>query len=360
VSLKIKSDTKFLLNKIVSQFSKSGYDERWANLEITVRDNKLYLIGGGLGMIVVIKVDTEGTASDFAGQVDLRRFFETIKFMGKDTEITFGNNLTVEKKGRKVVFSVQERSFDNMLPLPVDKMIGNKDGVLLEVYPECIKNLIEFISDDTLRPSLTGIYMSTVNGRTSYVATDAFHLLEIYTKMEEVKPFLINPSVPFAFDEDVYVQRIGNHIIYSADSWIVYQSILNNNEYPDYRRVLNALYGNWKTFSVNRKDMMFALKSAMGFAGGKLSAAITFKIDGDILNMTSQNKFNVEPDIYTDKIKIKNMDNVDIEVAFFTKYFLDGIIASSEEEVLLNVAKNDHIFISESDRRMLLLPIKKE
>ena len=106
MSLKIKSDTKFLLNKIVSQFSKSGYDERWANLEITVRDNKLYLIGGGLGMIVVIKVDTEGTASDFAGQVDLRRFFETIKFMGKDTEITFGNNLTVEKKGRKVVFSV--------------------------------------------------------------------------------------------------------------------------------------------------------------------------------------------------------------------------------------------------------------
>ena len=79
----------------------------------------------------------------------------------------------------------------------------------------------------------------------------------------------------------------------------------------------------------------------MAFAGGKTNAAITFKIDGDILNMTSRNKFNYELDIYNDKLKINNFDNIDLEVTFFTKYFLDGIVASGDEEVHLNVAKND-------------------
>jgi DNA polymerase III sliding clamp (beta) subunit (PCNA family) len=122
--------------------------------------------------------------------------------------------------------------------------------------------------------------------------------------------------------------------------------------------VLDQLCEEWKTFSVNRKDMIYTLRAAMAFAGGKMNAAITLKIDGDILHMTSRNKFNYEIDIYNDKLKIDNFDKMDLEVTLFTKYFLDSIVASGEEEVLLNVTKNNQIFISEYDRRILLLPIK--
>jgi len=90
--LQIKSDAKFLLNKIVSEFSKSGYDDRWANLEVRYHNNRLYLIGGGAGLMIVSLVVTEGTADEFIGQVDLRRFFETIKFMGKDINLSLGSN----------------------------------------------------------------------------------------------------------------------------------------------------------------------------------------------------------------------------------------------------------------------------
>jgi DNA polymerase III sliding clamp (beta) subunit (PCNA family) len=356
----IKSDTKFLLNKIVSQFSKSGYDDRWANLEITICDNKLYLTGGGIGMVIVVRVDTEGTASDFAGQVDLRRFFETIKFMGKDIEIEFGSSITLSKGSRKVQFSYTKNTFSNILPLPVDLMVGSKQGIKMEIYPEYIKNLIEFVSNDQLRPSITAIYVSTFKSRTSYTATDAFHLLEIYTKMNKVEPFLLDPGIPFVFDEDIYVTQKGNHIIYNSDSWGVYQNIIQNNSYPNFRKVLDQLYGSWKTIIVNRKDMIYALKSAMGFAGGRKSASITFTIDKDEMHMVSRNKFAAGSDIYTDKIKIKNRDNIDTKVTFFTKYFLDGIVASGEEDVMLNFAANNYIFVAENDRRILMLPIKEE
>jgi hypothetical protein len=358
VSLKIKSDTKNLLNKIVSQFSKSGYDERWAALEVTYCDNKLYLTGGGMGIVIVICPEIEGAERDFSGQVDLRRFFETIKFMGKDVEISFTSDLVMSKGDRIVTFRVTNNTFDSMLPIPVNKVLSSTDGAKMELIKEDFGNLNDFLIVDDLRPNLQCIYVSTKDGKTYYTATDAHHLIEIRTKMDEVEPFLIDKSIPFPFGEKVYVRRVKNHIIYNSGNWIAYQNIINNNVYPDYRRVLDQLYGEWKTFGVNRKDMIYALRAAMAFAGGKASAAITLKIDGETLYMSSRNKFNHELDIYSDKIKISNFENIDLEVTFFTKYFLDGIVASGEEEVLLNVARDNYIFISENDRRILLLPIK--
>lgn len=358
MSLVIKSDTKNLLNKMVSQFSKSGYDERWANLEIKYDGHQLFLVGGGVGIIIVICPETEGTEQQFAGQVNLRRFFEAIKFMGKDVEISLYSDVTLSKGDRTVTFRVINSTFDPMLPVPIASVMSSVNGTEMELIEEDFKNLNDFLIIDDLRPNLQCIYVNTDKGKTYYVATDAFHLIEIRTKMDEVDSFLIDKSIPFPFGEKVYVNRVKNHIIYSSDNWIVYQNIINNNVYPDYRRVLDQLYGEWKTISVNRKDMIYTLRAAMGFAGGKSSAAITLKTDGDILNLTSKNKFNVEPDTYDDKIKIGNYDKIDLEVTFFTKYFLDGIVASGEEEVLLNVARDNYIFIAESDRRILLLPIK--
>ncbi len=343
---------------MVSQFSKSGYDERWANIEIKYDGHRLSLIGGGLGVVIVICPEIEGTERQFTGQVDLRRFFETIKFMGKNVKISFDSNVILSKGDRIVTFRVINNTFDSMLPIPIGSIMSSVNGTEMELIKEDFGNLNDFLITDDLRPNLQCIYVSTDKGKTCYTATDAFHLIEIRAKMNEVEPFLIDKSIPFPFGEKVYVRKVKNHIIYNSDNWITYQNIINNNVYPDYRRVLDQLYGEWKTFSVNRKDMIYTLRAAMAFAGGKSSAAITLKIDGDILHITSRNKFNVEPDIYNDKIKIGNFDKIDLEVTFFTKYFLDGIVASGEEEVLLNVARDNYIFISESDRRILLLPIK--
>jgi len=358
VSLVIKSDTKNLLNKMVSQFSRSGYDERWANLEITFRDNKLYLYGGGQGILIVVMPDIEGTERDFAGQVDLRRFFEAIKFMGKDVVLEFNSDVILRKNSRVVNLKVHNNTFDPMLPIPIDDVFNLK-GTKMELIDEDFKSLYEFLIVDDLRPGLECIYTSSDKGKTYYTATDAHHLIEIRTKMTDVEPFLIDKSIPFPFGgEKVYVRKVKNHIIYNSSNWITYQNIINNNVYPEYRKVLDQLYGEWKTFTVNRRDMIYALRAAMAFAGGKTTAAITFKLDGEVLSMTSRNKFNLELDVYNDKIKIGNFDKLDLEVTFFTKYFLDGIVASGDEEVSLNVASNGYIFISENDRRILLLPIK--
>jgi DNA polymerase III sliding clamp (beta) subunit (PCNA family) len=95
----------------------------------------------------------------------------------------------------------------------------------------------------------------------------------------------------------------------------------------------------------------------MGFAGGRTSASVTLQIHDNLLTMTSKNKFNIEQDFYVDEIDIKNIDNIKNEIILHTKYFLDGIMSSSEEDVVLNIAKNNNIFITENDRRILLLPM---
>ncbi|MHA1952496.1 MAG: hypothetical protein ACW96U_00930 [Candidatus Heimdallarchaeaceae archaeon] len=356
--MQIIEDTKKILNKIVSQFSKSGYDDTWQNIEIRYNGTDLYLAGGGHGIVIIHKVKTEGTCEKFAGQIDLRRFFETIKFMGKNIDISHENNKIILKKDRrKVTFQTIYNTFAGILPEKPSALMGSTDGVKIDLVSSDMLNLMKFVANDHLRPSLNHIYISTYKGKTYYTATDSFHLIELKTNMKEVEPFIMNVNIPFPEEEDMYVRTIGNSIVYNTENSVIYQNIINDNMFPDYRRALDSLYGSWKSFSVNRKDLIYALGSAMGFAGGRTSASVTLQIHDNLLTMTSKNKFNIEQDFYVDEIDIKNIDNIKNEIILHTKYFLDGIMSSSEEDVVLNIAKNNNIFITENDRRILLLPM---
>jgi DNA polymerase III sliding clamp (beta) subunit (PCNA family) len=359
LGIKIIENPKKIVNKIISQFAKSKYDEKWSILEVDYDGTNLILTGGGSGLIISTKVKTQGEDKPFKVNVDLRKFFEAIKFMGKDVEIIKNKELILRKDNKEVKLFCY--SDENGLPKIKDprKMMGYKSNRILKVDEKTLESLKRFVATEYYMPSLTQIAWTEYEGKGYLVATDGHRLLDIEHNGFLEKRILINPDAPIQYDKETYVTFIKGIIIFSTDDQVIFQNIVNKNDYPDYKRILKSLFDNYNKVKINRNDLIFSLQSALSFAGGKREAAITISIEGDALYISSFNMFNSNQDIFSDELKIDNMNSITKILHFTTQYLLDGIRTCEEEEIEICFTPMNHIFMKENGKTILVMTREK-
>jgi len=210
-----------------------------------------------------------------------------------------------------------------------------------------IEKAIPFISNDDLRPAMTGICFNDWKGHLYITATDA-HRLYYYPIMKTPETFkgasfIISHKssklliLAFKNKEQVileYEAKNKNHIRFTSDKTIL-SSRLINARYPDYSKVIptdNAL-----TFNLQRKRLIAFLKIADPFTHQsthmlklEVSKDKVMASGGDI---DFSDEFSYSLPLYNPSIEFEKF-----KFAVNTKFLLQALAVSKDEYVKVNHA----------------------
>lgn len=222
--------------------------------KLTVKGNRAKLEsndgeGGIVKYMGLIEADEEG--SFLVNVADMANFISRLK----DEAVTIENEdaaVTVIHSKGKAIFGVESAEDYPSFILPQNDM--TEIDVPSSVFNEYVNMGKKFISTETLRPMLTGIYFYAKEGKFGFCATDTHCLAHNETVSglaDDIDThFLAMPNVYAAISagcaqsDNVRISVTKGHVQYRFGDLIV-QSTQAKGNYPDFNRVIpkdNPLY----------------------------------------------------------------------------------------------------------------------
>lgn len=222
-------------------------------------------------------------------------------------------------------------------------------------------------SNDTMRPAMTGVYMTVTDKNTTFVATDGHRLVryrrdDLYS--EEFLANLILPKKALAMlkatlpDESSAVNMSFNATsIFFQFGNIKLISRLIDEKYPDYEAVIPA--SNPNIMTVQRAELLSSLKRISIYSTS--SHQVRLKITEDELHLSAEDiEFSNEA---AESIKIE-YDGDPMEIGFTATYLIEmlGNISSNIVDVQLMAPNKPGILIPKNqdeneDILMLIMPV---
>lgn len=251
-------------------------------------------------------------------------------------------------------YKLTGESADDFPKIPV---VENASSVSIaaSVLAESINKTIFAVSNDELRPAMTGVYCHLTPKSTTFVGTDA-HKLVRYRRTDvhsDVEASLILPKKALSLlkaslpSEDVTVS-----IEYNATSAFFKFGNINlicrliDERYPDYEAVIPTLNPN--RLSIDRVLFLNSLRRVVIYAN-KTTHQVRLKIAGSELNISSEDlDFSNEAH---ERLSCQ-FEGEDMEIGFNAKFLIEMLNNLDCEEVQLEM--------STSNRAGLLTPSVSE
>jgi len=284
--------------------------------------------------------------------------------------------ITLESgKNKKII--IKTDSYEGIIndqdpaEFPLIPQVENKNKFIkikTEVIKNIFKNIIPSVQYSTIRPEISGIFVSQKDEVLYFVGTDSFRLVEtkltknnflstlndfsiiipIKTCQEIIKMFNSTEEINIFLDE--------TQILFQSENEELISRLIDGN-YPDYEAVIPKNF--ISQFTINRDEFINAIKLVGAFSG---------KTNDIILKVTSANNKILE--VYSSdagigegsyKIPIK-LKGETFSIIFNWKYLLDGLkIYNSEEiEFLLNTSDKPAKIsdIKNTNITYIVMPIK--
>ncbi|MGI4803785.1 MAG: DNA polymerase III subunit beta [Janthinobacterium lividum] len=267
-----------------------------------------------------------------------------------------------------VTFSVDDKTFgveikagdgnyklsgENGEDFPKIPTVENASSVSLpaSVLAEAINKTIFAVSNDELRPAMTGVYCQLSPQHFTFVATDAHKLVRYRRKdahSEKATSFimpkkalnLLKSSLP-SEDVDVSVEYNSTSAFFKFGN-INLVCRLIDERYPDYDAVIPL--NNPNKLNIDRLSFLGSL-SRVAIYANKTTHQVRLKIEGNELNISSEDiDFSNEAH---EKLTCA-YEGEDIEIGFNAKFLIEMLRNLSCEEVSLEM--------STPNRAGLLLP----
>lgn len=142
-----------------------------------------------------------------------------------------------------------------------------------------LSNAIKFVSNDDLRPSMTGVYITDWNGKIYIVSTDAHRLyfdsiMDTPADLAGIKLIIPKKGAYLflqAFSKDAVEIRFDENYIQFLQGGKTLTSRLIDANYPDWQRILPD---NDLLFGMQRKNLLSFLKMARIFVNGSTNQII--------------------------------------------------------------------------------------
>lgn len=313
-----------------------------SNVLIRVVDSKVTLTTTNLDMAVV---DFLPTSSSKDGEITVpaRLLADFVANLPK-------GEVKIEVKGDKVVTSAGKyRSVMNgvgVTDFPELPEMDEKKAVIFRIPVDEFKSGMSSVkiatSNDTTRPSLTGVYFNTDNGSLYIAATDGYRLAEkrlISEVSSEVKVIIPastiteilssiseeTSEVEILFDESQVCFRMGEIEIISK---------YIDGSFPDYRKIIPEK--SEVEFLVSRNEILRVTKLAALFArevGGSIiletSAEKGVLTVSSVANEFGENNSEIE-------VKVEK----DMKVILNSRFLLDALNSLDDEKVKIGITGN--------------------
>ncbi len=232
-----------------------------------------------------------------------------------------------------------------------------------DLFKSAIRQTIFATAQDETRPILTGILFEVTKDKASFVALDGYRLAlrNILVKSpQDVKIVVpsktLNELSKILEDEEsnLTITLTSSHIVFNLGETLVYSRLLEG-QYLNYKDIIRKEH---KTqVIVNRKLFQDGLERASLLAKEEKTNLIKINIlDGKMVI-----KSNSEIGSVYEEVPIENKGE-DLNIAFNSKYIIDGIKAIDADKIQLNFmgSLNPCIInpIDDSEYTYLVLPVR--
>ena len=249
---------------------------------------------------------------------------------------------------------------------PIIKLEESKEPITLNAEElKTVINQTSFaISNQELRPLLTGINFKINGDLLECVATDSYRLAKKIIKLSNPINNAINIIIPgrsitelekMLNDEEIEVHIFNNKILFKYKN-IIFQSNLLNGTYPN---TSNLIPNDFEyIIKVGNVGFSSSIDRTALLTQGKDKNIIKMLVDNTKLTLTSSSELGKSEE----KLNVESNNKEKLEISFSSKYMLEALKTIKDENLLLlmNGDTKPIIIKSVSDESLiqLILPIK--
>ncbi len=251
---------------------------------------------------------------------------------------------------------------------PDIKLEINKDPIIIggEIFKSIINQTVFAISNQELRPILTGVNFTFTKDILETVATDSYRLAKKNIKLNNTVEKDMEIVIPgknimelekiITDDSDIQMHVFNNKVLFIYKNIHFQTNILSGN-YPNTSNLIPSEFA--YIIKVNKKDFNDAVDRAALLTQGKDKNIVKMTLDNTKMTI---NSFASEIGKVEEQLVVETTNESHLEISFSSKYMLEAIKTLPEEEILLllNSDVKPIIIKSLTDESLiqLILPIK--
>jgi DNA polymerase III subunit beta len=249
-------------------------------------------------------------------------------------------NFAVELTSDNGKYKVMGENPDNFPKEPVADDASSFTMTSVALVTAINKTLFA-VSNDDLRPAMTGVYFELLKDGVQFVATDA-HRLVRYKRLDAVPPAegnfivpkkplnLLKSALPVNEDE-ITISYNSNHLFVDHGSTKMICRLIDAR-FPDYKVVIPT--DNPYKMVVNKADFQSALRRVSVFSN-KSTNQVALTITGSELQMAAQ---DVDFSFEGNERMNCQYDGEDLQIAFNAKFMVEMLNAADTEEVRMELS----------------------
>ena len=331
-----------------------------------IQKNKLTVVATDLE--TVMKVELEIEAKD-SGKVCIpaRILMDSLKNI-PDQPLTFNieKNFAIEITSDNGKYKVMGENPDNFPKEPAADD-ATEFTMTSSALVTAINKTLFSVSNDDLRPAMTGVYFELDKDSVNFVATDAHRLVRYRRKEVKAgktdsfivpkKPLnLLKGALPDNNDE-LKLSYNGNHLFVTHGTTQLVCRLIDAR-FPDYKVVIPV--DNPYSMVVNRQDFQNALRRVSVFSN-KSTNQVALSISGSELQLASQDvDFSFEGN---ERMRCQ-YEGEDMQIAFNAKFLIEMLNSTDSVEVKMELSTPTKAGIikpieqdEEEDQLMLVMPL---
>ncbi len=302
--------------------------------------NKLTVVATDLETVMRIQLDIEAKE---AGKVCIpaKILMESLKNIS-DQPLSFNidKNFAIEITSDNGKYKVMGENPDNFPKEPVADDTTSFNMTSSALVTAITKTLFA-VSNDDLRPAMTGVFFELNEDFIQFVATDA-HRLVRYKRTDVSCPkndSFIAPKKPLTLlrsalpmnDDEITINYNSNHLFVKHGTTQMSCRLIDAR-FPDYKVVIPA--DNPYKMTVIKNDFQSALRRVSIFSN-KSTNQVALQISGSELQLAAQDvDFSFEGN---ERMKCQ-YDGEDLTIAFNARFLIEMLNAADSEEVRIELS----------------------
>src|SRR3954470_2655688 len=305
-----------------------------------ITDKKLNIVATDLETVMRVQMDVESQENSRVC-IPAKILIDSLKNI-PDQPLTFtiDKNFAVEITSDNGKYKVMGENPDNFPKEPVADET-NSFTMTSRALITAINKTLFAVSNDDLRPAMTGVFFELNKDSVQFVATDA-HRLVRYKRTDVAAPkadSFIVPRKPLNLlksalpgnDDEITVNYNSNHLFVKHGTTQMSCRLIDAR-FPDYKVVIPT--DNPYKMVVNKTDFQNALRRVSVFSN-KSTNQVALTISGSELQLAAQ---DVDFSFEGNERMNCQYDGEDLQIAFNAKFLIEMLNGAETQEVVIELS----------------------